>query len=91
MQLAVVAEDMELCGACQGEACIALLHCTAEQRSAEQWPALQCTTLQSIGLCYTALWVKVDGVQFSEMRSGVKIESPPGFLCHTDKMIQCIF
>ena len=27
--------------------------------------------------------------QLSEMRSGVKMGSPPGFLCHTDKEILC--
>ena len=37
-----------------------------------------------------AVWVKVDGVQFSEMWSGLKMVSPPGFLCNTDKEIQCI-
>ena len=39
---------------------------------------------------HTAVWLKVDGVQFSEMRYGLKMVSPPGFLCNTDKEIQCI-
>ena len=41
-------------------------------------------------LSTTAVWVKADGVQFSEMRSGLKMVSPPGFLCNTDEEIQCI-
>ena len=31
-----------------------------------------------------AVWVKVAQVYFSEMRSGVKMGSSPGFLCHTN-------
>ena len=30
-----------------------------------------------------AVWVKMAQVYFSEMRSGVKMGSPFGFLCHT--------
>ena len=30
----------------------------------------------------SAVWMKVSEVYFSERRSGVKRDSPPGFLCH---------
>ena len=38
---------------------------------------------------HSAVWVKVAQAYFSEMRSGVKMGSPPDFLCHTDKEILC--
>ena len=58
-----------------------LPNCALNVQCTEKCPAVQ--------LC-SAVWVKVDGVQFSEMRSGLKMVSPPGFLCNTDKEIQCI-
>ena len=39
----------------------------------------------------STVWVKVTQVCFSEMLSGVKIGSPPGFLCHTNSWTLCIF
>ena len=36
---------------------------------------------------YSAVWVKVDGVHFSEMRGLLKVETLPTFLCHLGKWI----
>ena len=33
---------------------------------------------------HSAVWIKVAQVYLLEMRSGVKMGSPPGFLCHTE-------
>ena len=37
------------------------------------------------------LQCKKGRVKLSEMRSGVKMGTPPGFICHTDKEILCFF
>ena len=47
------------------------------------WPAKERKGLNKSGI-NSAVWVKVAQVYFSEMRSGVKMGSPPGFLCHTN-------
>ena len=38
-----------------------------------------------------SVWVKVAQVYFSEIRSGLKVGSPPGFLYQTNKWIMSIF